>query len=201
MGDDRDGLKVPGEDTLNELGWDPGPLYGYSEARALWRVAQLNADQAGWAQVCAFEGLAQIAATLSQLEEGSDRTRSVKANEAVPIPRWILELLASGWYRYRDDQSRASLGEVYDLEGHGQGKRPIVQSFKNFHRNLRLALDVTHCRKSDPECRSIEDAIFKVANRLGVSDIIVKKAYYEHKDGVVELYNCQQNPSAPTSTP
>jgi len=167
--------------------WVSAFICPFPTARAQLITAQARADEPGWVQFSAFEALAQTSATMKQID-AKGTTADKDPETMVPVPRWIIEVLADSWNKYFDVAGHATLGEVFKIEGHGQGRKPKVQSFGSFRRDLRLALNVIHYRETETECNSIEDAIFMTAKLSGFSDVVVRKAYYRHRVSMRGFY-------------
>ena len=96
------------------------------------------------------------------------------------VPWWIINTIANGWNRYRQAPSGTTLGEVFRLEGGGQGSQRAIAEYEKKLRDQSLALNVFLMRreaKGQGKRLSLEDAYYEVAEKTGTSFDIVKRAY------------------------
>lgn len=83
----------------------------------------------------AFEALNQIASYVWKKNEDPPP-------QFVPVPWWVIELLAKGYNEYRDSAQTIapkSLGEAYKLEGGGQGQQRKIKSELLALRDMRIS--------------------------------------------------------------
>lgn len=107
----------------------------------------------------------------------------------VTIPKALLETLLNGWVKYRDAPSGSTFGEAFNLEGGGQGKHPVRHALKAYNEEIRLSQEVLveYLAHSATEQRiSYEQAIFRVAEKNGVSESKVKKASERFRQRMLE---------------
>jgi hypothetical protein len=109
----------------------------------------------------AFEALNCIASYVWLMEKPSADT--------LPIPWWVVEVLAIGFNKYRDaagSTTPTTLGEAYNLEGRGQGKGPRIQRGLRQLRDIRIALAIALARADGVK---IEAALQEQADKTGLS--------------------------------
>ena len=92
--------------------------------------------------LAAFEALTRVWSYL-QIEEVDDST--------VRIPRWVLDDLCEGYFRYKESsntQYPTPLGEAYGIEGSPQGKESKILSMERDLRDVRIALRIAFAAES-----------------------------------------------------
>ena len=123
----------------------------------------------------AFEGLSVIAGCW--LGYGSYQDRTPTQEDMVSVPFWIVETLGLGWWKYRSEGVPGrTFGETLGIEGRGQGKHPTRERWNNWIRNQGIAKDVYLKRQSI----TYEAAVADVAERQGVSETTVRRAWKDH---------------------
>jgi hypothetical protein len=83
----------------------------------------------------------------------------------VRVPWWVVKLIVGAWSRFKnpdllDDGKRPTLGQAFEVEQKGQGKRPLPvidrERARNFERALLVAAEFLRLRKLDAALLSIE---------------------------------------------
>lgn len=127
----------------------------------------------------AFEALVGLLG--ARLEGHSDeQTRAcwpdTWGTSAVCIPASLLLVLARGWIEYKQASDRLTLGEVFQLEGKGQGKQKAIARQRTADRNRKYANRVVLYYTQQPGT-SLEASIARAAEDFSVSDETVQLAY------------------------
>jgi hypothetical protein len=95
----------------------------------------------------------------------SDLWDGVDPKAELPVQWWVIKLAAGAWSRFKnpdllDDGKRPSLGQAFEVEQKGQGKRPLPvtdrEKARNFERALLLAAEFLRLGKLEAAIRSIE---------------------------------------------
>ena len=85
-----------------------------------------------------------------------------------------------------------TLGEVFQMEGGGQGKGRYKDKIEKYTRDWKLALDVWHFvqeKRSKGERVSIKDeAIPEIAESTGLGEDVVRRAWRAHKEMAKDMY-------------
>jgi hypothetical protein len=103
--------------------------------------------------------------------------------DAVSIPASVLHALASLWIEYNKDKKGRTIGEVFKLEGGGQGRSRSItaQKKRDLHRNYanEVAKRISIV-PGDDRTLTPADAIEEVAAEFEVSFETVESAYKSH---------------------
>ncbi|KAA9005945.1 hypothetical protein [Histidinibacterium aquaticum] len=101
--------------------------------------------------------------------------------EGVMIPVPVLNMLVNAWAKYLEGPSGMTMGEAFNLEGHGQGKKPKRERLQNILRERQLARAAIAAYlgagASDAGGISKSEAHAIVAERFNVSEDTVKRAH------------------------
>lgn len=137
-----------------------------------------------------------LASIFSAYEAGIDgvtltSSYPVKAwrDDQVSVPRALLRPLVEGWMKYLDPELDYSLGEAFEIEGGGAGRRPTKVLQKKIDRDRRLSnlVIVDYLASQDEGAPISQDAAFQaVADAEGVSYETVKKAYRKHSPSTLK---------------
>ena len=98
---------------------------------------------------------------------------------AVSIPASLLLVLARGWIEYKQATNSLPLGEVFQLEGIGQGKQKAVRRQHAVDRNRKYANRVVLYYTQQPGT-SLEASIARAAEDFDVSEETVQVAYKKY---------------------
>jgi hypothetical protein len=107
-------------------------------------------------------------------------------DSTVEVPATLLKALTSAWDEYKGATSGRSLGEVFGVEGGGQGRSKMKnkQATRDFHQ--RLANEVASfyvaagAAGEDAQPISLEEACAHIAQQYSISAELVKKAYAKY---------------------
>jgi hypothetical protein len=140
--------------------------------------AKAAQDPKEYAVLAAFEALFIISGCWRGY--GKFKPPSLNNIDFVPVPFWAVDTIAAGWVQYRAQKfAGRSMGEAFGIEGGKQGKRsvqgrhPAKRKWNVWLRNLRLAAELYSLRQD----KSYEQAVADVAEKWGVSDSTVKRAW------------------------
>ena len=189
MENPNQGRPRPGRRVLEDIGWQSGPA---SEVRALWILWQESIrgqekPDLGPGAYAAFEALS-ITGRAVEAEAGQELEPSPDAT--VPIPWWVLKVLAMGWENYRADPGDRSLGQVLGLE-RGKGQRRLIKQFDRQHNDRMFTLEVIDLVKSTKDTDhplSVDAAIDQVSKRHGLGRENLWKIYKKHRRQVAARY-------------
>jgi hypothetical protein len=109
----------------------------------------------------AFEALSYIASYVWLTEKPSTYT--------LPIPWWVVQALVIGFKNYRDHAGSTTpmtLGEAYNLEGRGQGKKPRIQHGLRHLRDIRIAIAIAQAEANGVK---IEASLQDQSEKTGLS--------------------------------
>lgn len=98
---------------------------------------------------------------------------------AVSIPASLLLVLARCWIQYKQPSDRLTLGEVFQLEGRGQGKQKATRRQHAADRNRKYANRVALYYTQQPGT-SLEASIVRAAADFDVSEETVQVAYKKY---------------------
>lgn len=98
---------------------------------------------------------------------------------AVSIPASLLLVLARCWIQYKQPSDRLTLGEVFQLEGRGQGKQKAIRRQHAVDRNRKYANRVVLYYTQQPGT-SLEASIVRAAADFDVSEETVQVAYKKY---------------------
>jgi hypothetical protein len=126
----------------------------------------------------AFEGLSALLG--GRMERYSDDALrdcwpAAWGNSTVAVPAALLKALAESWVKYKESDLGTTLGEAFNLEGHGQGKSRVKDKQVTRDQNRKYARDVVALRAQ--EVMPLEPAYEKIADRQEVSIETVRAAY------------------------
>lgn len=97
----------------------------------------------------------------------------------VSMPASVLRELAFGWIKYNEPENGRTLGEVFQLEGGGQGKQKAIARQRTVNLNRRYAIRAALYYTQQLE-NSLEASIARTAKDFDVSDDTVKLAYKKY---------------------
>ena len=183
MTDDRDDPPAPGEQPLNELGWNPSVAEEVLGFYLLWQ----HEPNMGSGIYAAFEALSVIGRH-AEAQEGGDIEPG--PDGTIKVPWWVLKILAMGWAMYLADRDNQSLGRVLGLE-RKRGQRRITTELETLHRNLMITLYVIHRLRTAEERESsvtVEKAVEEAAKAFVVGEETAWAAYKEHHEQVTRRY-------------
>lgn len=153
------------------------PPIDYVLLKPLHEKAQEDPDK--FAVLAALESLAVIGGCWRGY--GKFEAPEMKMEDMVPVPIWVLDTIGAGWIRYRAQNIPGrTLGEALGLEGGGQGKRPAKEKWNAWFRDLGLARDLFGARQTT----TYEKAVAEVADRAGVSESTVARAWAEYGEQI-----------------
>lgn len=152
-----------------------------------WSTGLLDQSEIPHAAV-AFE---MLESTFSAFENGLTHRDIAAAypvrawrEDTVEIPRaWIREL-AARWTKYKSAPKGSSFGEAFEVEGGGQGKRPIREILERRSGTLKLSNMVIVeylAERADGGIGSWQRACEQVALKAGVSVDTVQRALANHR--------------------
>jgi hypothetical protein len=98
---------------------------------------------------------------------------------AVSLPASVLMSLAHGWIEYKQPKNSRALGEVFKLEGSGQGRQKAVARQNAIDRNRKYASRVVLYYTQQPGM-SLEASIARAAEDFVVSVETVQLAYKKY---------------------
>lgn len=135
----------------------------------------------------AFEAIAGLLG--AHLEGFSDeQVRTCWPNawgtSAVSLPASVVMVLAKGWIKYKQPESSQTLGEVFKLEGGGQGKNRATARQAAVDRSRKYANQVVLYYTQQTGV-SLEIAIEQVALEFGVGVETVQKSYKKHGKSLI----------------
>ncbi len=107
----------------------------------------------------------------------------------VSVPASLLDALTYYWARYREDTAGRTIGEVFGLEGGGQGRQRSItaQNKSDLHRGYANAVLRLYTRTGDENDHlTLTKAIEQVAEDMGVSHETVEAAYKAYGRAVIE---------------
>ena len=107
----------------------------------LMQLDELRAKEELTTTFIAFEALSSLLGSrIEGLSDGDLRPAWLESwgDGTVEVPATLLKVLAESWVEYKDAPSGATLGEVFGLEGGGQGRSKIkdTQATRDLHRRL-----------------------------------------------------------------
>jgi len=97
----------------------------------------------------------------------------------VSMPASVLRELARGWIMYNQPENGRTLGEVFQLEGGGQGKQKAIARQSAVDRNRRYAIQAALYYTEQPGI-SLQAAITRAADKFEVSVETVQLAYKKY---------------------
>ncbi len=129
----------------------------------------------------AFQALAYIAAYNWSLPEDQQPN-------TWEVPHWVGEVLAEGFFRYQENQVigiSTTLGEAFQLEGHGQGKIPKIKKSNQLRSERTDALWIAwqKAKNNMPITRAIEF----LAEHHDVSTDTVRKRWIKHRRDAIQV--------------
>jgi hypothetical protein len=98
---------------------------------------------------------------------------------AVSLPASVLMALAHGWIEYKQSENGQTLGEVFRIEGKGQGKPKAIARQRAVDRNRKYAIRVL-LYYTQQRGTSLEAAIARAAEDFSVSEETVQLAYKKY---------------------
>ena len=98
---------------------------------------------------------------------------------AVSLPASVMLELVHGWIEYKQGEPGRTLGEVFQLEGRGQGKHKAIALQISQDRHREYAIRVVLYYTQQPGI-SLAASIERAAKDFGVSDDTMQLAYDEH---------------------
>ena len=114
--------------------------------RHLYNLTKKNSSQRQ-ASTSAFNALILVRGFWNSYAPPGERPDAEHSDyDEIPVPRWIVDILVHVWARYIEAPARTSLGEVFGLQGGGQGKRPANREIVKDLRDLQLAISVAELR-------------------------------------------------------
>ena len=180
--------KRPGAVALDAMGYHKGPETLDRDLEGYWKTFQ-EAPGYDVASYFAFTSIIMIMAAGSKHSNSlpdPDPQWGLPPQDRVPVPWWVVQVLTTGWLRYLKADPGVTLGEAFRLEGGGQGKKRYRDVIEKITRDWKLALDVwdfTQEKRLEGERISIKDrAIPEVAERTGLGEDVVKRAWGTHKE-------------------
>jgi hypothetical protein len=120
----------------------------------------------------AFEAIKYIAAYFWAVDKSPD---------SVLVPWWVVQALAIGFNKYHDAATSTApltLGEAYQVEGRGQGKRPKIQQSLNELRDIRIAGAIAMAKADGVK---IEAALQEQAQKTGLSVVHVRRIWEQKR--------------------
>ena len=105
-------------------------------------------------------------------------------NETITVPLKLLLDLGKVWGKYRQPENKMTLGEVFEIEGGGQGKHPMKEKFATENGYIRLAneVEILYIEIEDDENPlRLEEAITEVAGKEELAFETVKQAHEKYK--------------------
>lgn len=122
------------------------------------------------------------------LDEFND-IRGRLGDECVFVPVAFIAALADAWLKYLTAGEGVTLGEVFEIEGHGQGRRPMRETVRRDLRDFQIAAlvnEVRLVRENAGKPISFEKAYSLVAKHLEqqgqpLSADTVKAAYSKNR--------------------
>lgn len=178
--DDKRANKKPGDAVFQKIGWEIGPQHIDRDLEALWFLYFSDPGT----NLAALETIARIAEHWWDDDVDVDRRDPIfglQPGKRVPVPWWVVHLIARSWSNYRKDPTK-KLGDAFLVEGGGRGRHKRVSLFDTQLKSMRLALEVADRILSGEQQGnkvSREQAIFDVAEEFGASEGTVKKAFDE----------------------
>ncbi|KLK92651.1 hypothetical protein AA309_13260 [Microvirga vignae] len=142
----------------------------------------------------AFEALGYVASYYWRKDE---------APESVTIPFWVVEVIVSGYQKYKASHTgpggaRLKFGEALQMEGHGQGKRPRIHDHLKQLRDIRIAI---HLVLLEEKGWKIDAAIQELADRTGIHHTTVRDLWVRHAEQARKaLRNFRQGETPPEQT-
>lgn len=182
--------EYPGNRVIEALGWRDGPNQIDRDLEGFW-LSFLNYNQ-NTAEP-ALSALNEIVAERSFRSDQSDgRFGGMDPKSRVEIPWWVAWAISVGWSAYIVDGATATLGQAFGVEERGQGKHRFVATQKT--RNLRFgyALEVAYELASTQPRPSVEVAVSTIAERFGVSEGTVSKAWKTHKSAAIKTVDTKR---------
>jgi hypothetical protein len=140
------GIAIP-KSPLGNLSWSGDDDQDLS---AFLECLREKFKEDGKNTIPAFEAISLVAARRWKAEK--------TAPDSVSVPWWALEVIASGFCIYRDSASSTepiSIGEAYNLEGAGLGKRPKIADYLREIRDIRIALSIALGEQEDIKIESL----------------------------------------------
>lgn len=123
-------------------------------------------------KLAAFEALTRVWSYL-QIEKVDD--------SSVRIPRWVLNDLCEGYFRYKENantQHRIRLGHAYGIESGHKGKEPKILSMDRDLRDIRIALRIAFAKEAGSK---IDAEINKLASETNLSEGQVRRIWEKHR--------------------
>ncbi len=130
----------------------------------------------------AFEAIAGLlGAHMEGFSDGQVRNCWPDAwgTSAVSLPASVVMVLANGWIKYKQPASRQTLGEVFQLEGGGQGKNRATARQDAVDRNRKYA-NLVVLYYTQQTGVSLEIAFERVAMEFDVGVETVQTAYKKY---------------------
>lgn len=187
-------IKKPGEAAFNAMGYHKGPETLDRDLGRYWEAFQGTPGH-DVASYYAFTSIIMIMAAWSKHSKSlpdPDPEWGLPPQDRVPVPWWVVNVLTTAWLRYLSAGPGVTMGEAFRLEGGGQGKRKYRDVIEKYTRDWKLALDVWHFhqeKKFEGKPISIKDkAIPEIAERTGLGEDVVRRAWNTHKEMVKAMY-------------
>jgi hypothetical protein len=158
-------------DPVTSLGIPLGPECRESDLQACRRRFETDTSN----PLPAFQAVSLVAARHWHEE-------NKESPEYAQVPMWAVEVIAAGFCIYREAAEAGqgmTLGEAFGIKGVGRGKWPRLKRDLQQDRDRKIALAVA---LKLPECKSVEDAVFDVAEEWDLSSDRVWHIWTEHCD-------------------
>lgn len=148
----------------------------------IWNAHVKQVRLEGEQVISAFE-------TLRQIYEKAQKPGAVQAligkedwkpPEEVKIPMWALKPLVEAWCQYEGTKDSPTLGQIFGLEGKGQGKRKSLGQHKRIDKEVNAAVRVTSLIENG---LSKTKAIGIAAEECGITSDALKKALASPNQG------------------
>lgn len=112
--------------------------------------------------------------------------------DTVEVPRAWMRELVTGWTKYKDSPTGATLGEAFGFEGHGQGVSPARKKLVSLNRNIHLSNAVLKeylFERGNGGSGSWERACGVIADAEGLSLDTVKRASKANRKRTLKSLN------------
>jgi hypothetical protein len=153
------------------------PVHERTLLRVLHNLAK-GSESPEVAVPAAFEALQIISGFYSG--HGTVKPPDYLHTALIPVPRWVIDSLGMGWFRYCHAPAGTTFGESLGVEGHGQGRRPAKEKWKLMLRDFRLARMVSDNRNKTRQAgqpAKLTDIFDSVAEEAKCTPYTVSQAW------------------------